>query len=69
MNDLTGAIWRTSSRSNDQGLCVEVADNLVDVHGLVAVRDSKDQTGPTLAVSPPGWTAFIGAIRAGRFEH
>ncbi|MET8279752.1 MULTISPECIES: DUF397 domain-containing protein [unclassified Micromonospora] len=68
MHDLTGALWRTSSRSNDQGLCVEVADNLVDVIGLVAVRDSKDQSGPTLAVSPPGWTAFVGAIRSGRFE-
>ncbi|MCX5068002.1 DUF397 domain-containing protein [Micromonospora lupini] len=68
MHDLTGALWRTSSRSNDQGLCVEVADNLVDVLGLVALRDSKDQTGPTLAVSPPGWTAFIGAIRGGRFD-
>ncbi|MFY1618159.1 DUF397 domain-containing protein [Micromonospora sp. WMMD736] len=69
MHDLTGALWRTSSRSNDQGLCVEVADNLVDVIGLVAVRDSKDQSGPTLAVSPPGWTAFVGAIRSGRFDH
>ncbi|TDC30563.1 DUF397 domain-containing protein [Micromonospora sp. 15K316] len=68
MHDLTGAIWRTSSRSNDQGLCVEVADNLVDVLGVVAVRDSKDQTGPTLSVSPPGWTAFVGAIRAGQFD-
>ncbi|MEV1107312.1 MULTISPECIES: DUF397 domain-containing protein [unclassified Micromonospora] len=68
MHDLNGALWRTSSRSNDQGLCVEVADNLVDVIGLVAVRDSKDQSGPTLAVSPPGWTAFVGAIRSGRFE-
>ncbi|MCL7459392.1 DUF397 domain-containing protein [Micromonospora echinofusca] len=67
MNDLPGAVWRTSSRSNDQGLCVEVADNLVDALGVVGVRDSKDQAGPTLAVSPPGWTAFVGAIRAGRF--
>ncbi|MFD0783630.1 DUF397 domain-containing protein [Micromonospora azadirachtae] len=68
MHDLTGAVWRTSSRSNDQGLCVEVADNLVDVLGVVAVRDSKDRTGPTLAVSPPGWAAFVGAIRAGQFD-
>lgn len=68
MHDLTGAVWRTSSRSNDQGLCVEVADNLADVLGVVAVRDSKDQAGPTLAVSPPGWAAFVGAIRAGRFD-
>jgi hypothetical protein len=68
MIDLTGAVWRTSSRSNDQGLCVEVAANVVAVHGVVGVRDSKDPAGPTLAVSPPGWTAFVGAIRAGRFR-
>lgn len=68
MSDLVGAVWRTSSRSNDQGLCVEVADNLAASAGVVGVRDSKDQAGPVLAVSPPGWTAFVDAIRAGRFD-
>ncbi|MFI0796739.1 DUF397 domain-containing protein [Micromonospora rubida] len=68
MTDLAGAVWRTSSRSNDQGLCVEVADNLVDTVGVVAVRDSKNPAGPALAVSPPGWTAFVDAIRVGRFR-
>ncbi|PZG17621.1 DUF397 domain-containing protein [Micromonospora craterilacus] len=67
MRDLVGAVWRTSSRSNDQGLCVEVADNLARVHGVVGIRDSKDQTGPVLVVSPPGWSAFVDAIQAGRF--
>ena len=67
MHDLVGAVWRTSSRSNDQGLCVEVADNLARVHGVVGIRDSKDQAGPVLVVSPPGWSAFVDAIRAGRF--
>ncbi|WP_405115818.1 DUF397 domain-containing protein [Micromonospora sp. NBC_01405] len=68
MTDLAGAVWRTSSRSNDQGLCVEVADNLVDTAGVVAIRDSKNPAGPALAVSPPGWTAFVDAIRVGRFR-
>ncbi|MER5701128.1 DUF397 domain-containing protein [Micromonospora sp. NPDC002296] len=68
MTDLAGAVWRTSSRSNDQGLCVEVADNLVDTVGVVAIRDSKNPAGPALAVSPPGWTAFVDAIRVGRFR-
>ncbi|MEV6811433.1 DUF397 domain-containing protein [Micromonospora sp. NPDC051296] len=67
MRDLVGAVWRTSSRSNDQGLCVEVADNLAHVHGVVGIRDSKDQAGPVLVVSPPGWSAFVDAIRVGRF--
>ncbi|MGR6322507.1 DUF397 domain-containing protein [Micromonospora soli] len=68
MTELTGAVWRTSSRSNDQGLCVEVATNAIAAHGVVGVRDSKDQAGPTLAVSPPGWTAFVTAIRAETFH-
>lgn len=68
MTELTGAVWRTSSRSNDQGLCVEVATNVVTAHGVVGVRDSKDQEGPTLAVSPPGWTAFVAALRGDAFR-
>ncbi|MFJ8581936.1 DUF397 domain-containing protein [Micromonospora sp. NPDC093277] len=68
MTDLAGAVWRTSSRSNDQGLCVEVADNLARTVGVVAVRDSKDPAGPVLAVTAPGWTAFVEAVRRGRFR-
>ena len=47
MIDLSAAVWRKSSRSNSQGQCVEVADNLV---GVVGVRDSKDSAGPALTV-------------------
>ncbi|MEO3776208.1 DUF397 domain-containing protein [Micromonospora sp. B11E3] len=68
MTDLAGAAWRTSSRSNDQGLCVEVADNLVRTVGVVAVRDSKDPSGPALTVSPSGWAAFVEAVRDGGFR-
>ncbi|MFG3687802.1 DUF397 domain-containing protein [Micromonospora sp. NPDC047740] len=68
MTELTGAVWRTSSRSNDQGLCVEVATNVVAAYGVVGVRDSKDRCGPTLAVRPLGWTAFVTAIRADAFR-
>ncbi|MFF5174035.1 DUF397 domain-containing protein [Micromonospora sp. NPDC000089] len=68
MNDLAGAVWRTSSRSNDQGLCVEVADNLVPARGVVGIRDSKAPGGPALVVGPPGWAAFVSAVRRGRFR-
>ncbi|PZG07157.1 DUF397 domain-containing protein [Micromonospora craterilacus] len=55
--DLTGAIWRKSTRSSgNQGNCVEVADNLATV---VGVRDSKDRQGPVLTFTPETWRAFV----------
>jgi hypothetical protein len=58
--DLTGARWRKSTRSgNNGGACVEVADNLSSV---VAVRDSKDPSGPALVFDPPAWRAFVGQV-------
>lgn len=55
--DLTGANWRTSTRSNSNGgNCVEVADNLP---GVVLVRDSKDRAGGVLAFDPAAWRSFV----------
>lgn len=55
--ELTGAIWRKSSRSNGLGGdCVEVADNLP---GVVGVRDSKDPHGPVLTFTPAAWRSFL----------
>lgn len=58
--DLTGATWRTSSRSSGNGGdCVEVADNLTDV---VGVRDSKDPDGPALTFTPAAWRTFLAQV-------
>ena len=65
MIDLSGARWRKSTRSNAGGDCVEVADNLSDA---VAVRDSKDKTGPVLTFTPDEWRAFIGGAKDGEFD-
>ena len=65
MIDLSRARWRKSSRSNDQGLCIEVADNLV---GVVGLRDSKDPEGPVLTFAPAGWAAFVDATKADSFR-
>jgi hypothetical protein len=43
-----------SSFSNGQTNCIEVASTA----RTVAVRDSKDPSGPALAFAPSGWQAF-----------
>jgi hypothetical protein len=64
--DLTNAIWRKSSYSGGNGgQCVEVAP---DLPGLVAMRDSKDRSGPVLAFSPDEWQAFTAGVRSGEFD-
>jgi hypothetical protein len=64
--DLTDARWRTSSFSgNSGGGCVEVAF-LPD--GAVGVRDTKDRTRPPHHFSVAQWSAFVSAVKSGRFE-
>lgn len=64
MTDLTGAVWRKSTRSGGNGGdCVEVATNLP---GIVAVRDSKDPAGPTLRFRPAAFAAFISMAKVSR---
>ncbi|MFC8847024.1 MULTISPECIES: DUF397 domain-containing protein [unclassified Micromonospora] len=55
--DMNDAQWRKSTKSgNNQGDCVEVADNLP---GVVLVRDTKDRAGGTLSFSPASWRDFV----------
>jgi hypothetical protein len=63
--DLSRAKWRKSTRSQTNGACVEVADNLADV---VAVRDSKHPTGPVLTFNPTEWEAFVTGAKDGEFD-
>ncbi|PWI43390.1 DUF397 domain-containing protein [Streptomyces sp. ICBB 8177] len=54
--------WRKSTYSADHGGdCVEVAE----LPDLIAVRDSKNPTGPALAFSPEAFRAFVGAVVGG----
>ncbi len=63
-DDLTPAVWRKSSYSNNQGACVEVAE----VGDGRAVRDFKNPTGPALVFTAAEWVAFTAGVRAGEFD-
>ncbi|MGW0421757.1 DUF397 domain-containing protein [Streptomyces sp. NPDC003015] len=56
MMTTTELAWFKSSYSgDDSGDCIEVAAAPTTVH----VRDSKDTTGPRLALSPTTWSEFV----------
>jgi len=62
MDDIR-AVWRKSTLSGSNG-CIEVAF----VGGHVAIRHSKDPSGPVLTFSPTEWEAFLAGVRRGEFD-
>lgn len=58
--DLSRAVWRKSTRSNNGGACVEVARNLSEV---VAVRDSKHREGAVLIFGHDQWRSFLSGTK------
>ncbi len=61
--DLSRAVWKKSSYSGGNGSCVEVAN--LGEH--IAVRDSKDRSGPKLVVTGETWRAFLDEVKTGKY--
>ena len=58
-SSIPAAAWRKSTYSNADGNCVEVAIGPT----AVAVRDSKDRTGPVLTFAATEWQEFLRSLR------
>jgi hypothetical protein len=56
--------WRTSSASGGSGECVEVAQ----WESSVLVRDSRDRSGPVLAVNAAQWLGLLSRTRSGEID-
>lgn len=62
MRDLPQPAWYRSSFCTN-GSCVEVAL----LGDQVAMRDSKDKDGPTLAFTQTEWAAFLSGVKNDEF--
>jgi hypothetical protein len=60
--DMSGAIWRKSTRSGGATNCVEVAGGLPEI---VAVRDTKNPAGPKLTFAFGAWDTFTARVKSG----
>ena len=62
MECITG--WRTSTRTQGQGQCVEVGFGTE----RVGVRDTKNRAAGHLTVEPQRWQEFVSGVKRGVFD-
>ncbi len=62
--DISKTPWFKSSYSGNGTNCVEVA--IAD--DGIAVRDSKDRSGPALQFTSSEWRAFLAGAKDGEFD-
>lgn len=60
------ANWRKSTRSNPGGNCVEVG--FTPDATETGIRDTKDRSYGTLAVSASTWSTFLANVKAGQLD-
>lgn len=65
--DLSQFVWRKSSRTGNQGQCVEIGFESPTAV-IAAIRDSKDPHGGALVLTTPQWSTFREQAKAGRFD-
>jgi len=63
-SELMSLTWRKAKRSTTNGACIEIAS----VPGKIAVRDSKDPSGPVLVYTPAEFGAFLDGAKKGEFD-
>jgi NADH:ubiquinone oxidoreductase subunit len=64
-DELKDVQWRKSQASNPTGCCVEVAE-LPD--GQIAMRNSREPSGPALIYTRAEIAAFVQGAKAGEFD-
>jgi hypothetical protein len=63
-SELAALSWVKARASTYNGQCVEIAS----APGKIAIRDSKNPTGPILVYTPAEFKAFLISVRNGEFD-